>query len=85
MACYQVSVQEDQENKRATEANQDIDPEFKPKQIAGFEAALEEASRQMFASAFNAANHFAVAATRPRPRSSLRSPRKIPLPNGSPI
>ena len=59
MGCYQASVAEDQANKRAMEANQDVDPEFKAKQIAGFDAAIEEDSKQMYASAFNAANHFA--------------------------
>lgn len=59
MSCYEQAVKENEENRDAIAKNPNLDPEFKKRQIEGFEAAIKEDSRQQFASAFNAANHFA--------------------------
>ena len=59
MGCYERSVLDDEANIRAMELNKDIDPAFKARQIANFQAALEQDRSQQYASAFNAANHFA--------------------------
>jgi hypothetical protein len=59
MTCYELNVKESEDGLRKIQANPDLDPEFRAKQIAGFEAALIEDRRQYHASAFNAANHYA--------------------------
>jgi tetratricopeptide (TPR) repeat protein len=59
MACYEASVKEDEEGLQAIQAREDIDPDFKARQVAGFEAALTEDRSQQFAAAFNAANRYA--------------------------
>ena len=41
------------------EANTQIDPEFKARQIEGFKAAITSDRSQYHAAAFNAANNFA--------------------------
>lgn len=61
MSCYEERVTEARLGLTTMKARADIDPEFKARQIAGFEAAIKEDSGQQFAAAFNAANHFARA------------------------
>ena len=48
---------------RTMQARTDLDPDFKARQIAGFEAALKEDRSQHHAAAFNAANQSRTAAT----------------------
>jgi len=58
MACYDARVQETEAELLALRANPNFDPDFKARQIAGFEAAIHEDRSQYHAAAFNAANHF---------------------------
>ncbi|HUL74451.1 MAG TPA: hypothetical protein VLT86_15190 [Vicinamibacterales bacterium] len=59
MGCYEASVKESENGLRAMQAREDVDPDFKARQIAGFEAAIKEDSSHQYAAAFNAANQYA--------------------------
>jgi tetratricopeptide (TPR) repeat protein len=61
MRCYDRRAREAEEGLAAMQANTDVDPAFKARQIAGFEAAIAEDRAQYHAAAFNAANHHARA------------------------
>jgi tetratricopeptide (TPR) repeat protein len=78
MNCYQRAVKENEVNRDAIANNDNLDPEFKKRQIAGFEAAIEEDSRQQFASAFNAANHFAAGGNRDKAKVLIEVAAKDP-------
>jgi tetratricopeptide (TPR) repeat protein len=78
MNCYERAVKENEENRDAIAKNPNLDEEFKKRQIAGFEAAIEEDRRQQFASAFNAANHFARGGNRDKARVLLEVAAKDP-------
>lgn len=56
MTCYEANIAESEAGLRQMEGRTDIDPAFKARQIAGFEAALKEDRSQYHAAAFNAAN-----------------------------
>lgn len=58
MACYEAQAVVAQEGLKRMEARENIDPDFKARQIAGFQAAIKEDMSQHYASAFNAANHY---------------------------
>lgn len=58
MGCYENRVAESEAGLARIRANPDLDPEFRKRQVAGFEAAIEEDRGQFHAAAFNAANHF---------------------------
>jgi hypothetical protein len=59
MNCYVAAVQESEGAILALEANPDIDPEFRTRQVANFRIQIETDRSQQYASAFNAANHYA--------------------------
>jgi tetratricopeptide (TPR) repeat protein len=59
MGCYERAALFAQDGLRKMQAAEHVDPDFKARQIAGFEAAIKEDTAQQFASAFNAANHYA--------------------------
>jgi tetratricopeptide (TPR) repeat protein len=61
MDCYEVSVKDDEQALKSMQARADIDPDFKARQITGFEAAITEDRSHQYAAAFNAANQFAHA------------------------
>jgi hypothetical protein len=58
-ACYEIKVAQSEAGLRVMEARTDLEPEFRARQIAGFQAAIKEDRSQYFAAAFNAANHHA--------------------------
>src|SRR5579864_4586726 len=57
--CYQGVVSVETTKLAQMRARTDLDPEFKASQITGLEAALAENRSQQYASAYNAANHYA--------------------------
>jgi tetratricopeptide (TPR) repeat protein len=57
--CYQTAVALDAAKLGEMRARTDLDPDFKASQLAGFEAALAEDRSQLYAAAYNAANHYA--------------------------
>ena len=59
MGCYERAALFSADALRKMQAAENVDPEFKARQIAGFEAAIKEDTSQQYASAFNAANHYA--------------------------
>jgi tetratricopeptide (TPR) repeat protein len=59
MSCYEARAFLAQEGLKKMEAREKIDPDFKARQIANFQAAIKEDMSQHYASAFNAANNFA--------------------------
>ena len=58
MGCYEAQAVVAQQGLRRMEARENVDPDFKARQIANFQAAIKEDTSQQYASAFNAANHF---------------------------
>jgi len=69
--CYELRVAQSEAGLTRIRANDDLDPEFRDRQIAGFEAAIVEDRSQYHAAAFNAANHFARAGEIEKARSRL--------------
>jgi hypothetical protein len=69
MGCYEANVKDSEAGLRAMENRTDVDPDFKARQIEGFEAAIKEDHSHQYAAAFNAANQYAhggdVAKARP--------------------
>ncbi|HUF48333.1 MAG TPA: hypothetical protein VMM93_10995 [Vicinamibacterales bacterium] len=61
MNCYRVRVAASETALAAVRAREDLDPDYRARQIVGFEAAIIEDRSQYHAAAFNAANHFARA------------------------
>ena len=59
LGCYTAAVAEDQYAIKTWEARDQVDPDFKARQIASFKAVLAEDQRQQYASAFNASNFYA--------------------------
>jgi len=58
MGCYEAQALLAQDGLKRMEARDNVDPEFKARQIANFQAAIKEDLSQHYASAFNAANHY---------------------------
>jgi hypothetical protein len=56
LGCYSSDVTADEQAIKSMEARDQIDPDFKARQLASFRATLEEDQRLQYASAFNAAN-----------------------------
>lgn len=71
MDCYGASVIGDENGLRAMQARTDVDPDFKTRQITGFEAAIAEDSSHEYAAAFNAANQCAHGGDIARAKSLL--------------
>lgn len=61
MACYQGRQEENEGFKRGIEVRENLDPEFKARQIANFEAVIQESVSQRHAAAYNAAHFHARA------------------------
>jgi hypothetical protein len=59
MGCYERAAYVARAGLQKMLAAENVDPEFKARQIAGFEAAIKEDTSQQYAAAFNAANHYA--------------------------
>ena len=78
MGCYERAALFAEEGLRKMQAMVDVDPEFKARQIAGFEAAIKEDRSQQYASAFNAANHYARGGDPAKARSLLETAAKDP-------
>jgi tetratricopeptide (TPR) repeat protein len=78
MTCYDARVQENEAHLFAIRANPNFDPDFKQRQIAGFEAAIKEDRSQYHAASFNAANNFVragdIARARPLVDIAARDP-----------
>ena len=55
MGCYQARQDENENFKREMAAKADLDPEFKARQLANFDAVIQESVSQRHAGAFNAA------------------------------
>ena len=69
--CYWADVTSGERGLREMRAKTDLDPEFKARQIASFEAALKEDRRQQYSAAFNAANEFAQGGDMEKARAHL--------------
>lgn len=78
MTCYERSAEFSEASLRAMEANTDVDPDFKASQIAGFQAAIQEDRAQQYASAFNAANHYARGGNAAKAKALLEVAAKDP-------
>lgn len=78
MGCYERRVLFSEQSLKEMQAREDLDAEFKARQIEGFEAAIKEDRSQHYASAFNAANLYAQAGkidkARPLLEVSARDP-----------
>jgi tetratricopeptide (TPR) repeat protein len=59
MGCYEANVKDDERRLQDVRARPDLEPDFKARQIAGFEKALKDDRGQQYAAAFNAANQSA--------------------------
>jgi tetratricopeptide (TPR) repeat protein len=68
MYCYERAALYAAEGLKKMQAAENVDPDFKARQIVGFEAAIKEDTAQQYASAFNAANHYARAGDRAKAR-----------------
>jgi len=71
MHCYETRVLMSEQSLKDMQAREGLDAEFKARQIAGFEAAIKEDRSQQYASAFNAANHYAQAGNLEKARPLL--------------
>jgi tetratricopeptide (TPR) repeat protein len=71
MLCYEGNVIIAEDGLKKVQAATNMDEAFKARQIAGFQAVIKEATSQQYASAFNAANHFARAAELAKARRLL--------------
>jgi hypothetical protein len=58
MNCYQASALDIERRMRVMAAREDLDPEWRTSQLAGFEIAIKEDRSQESASAYNAAVNF---------------------------
>jgi hypothetical protein len=58
MDCYRASALDTERRMRVIVAREDLDPEWRTTQLAGFESAIKEARSQESASAYNAAVNF---------------------------
>jgi tetratricopeptide (TPR) repeat protein len=59
LGCYTAAVAEDEFAIKTWEAREQVEPDFKARQIASFKAALAEDQRLQYSSAFNASNFYA--------------------------
>jgi hypothetical protein len=63
MGCYQDRQAENEGYKREIERRENIDAEFKARQLANFDAVIQESVSQRYAAAYNAAHFYARAGT----------------------
>lgn len=59
MGCYDRAAIFAEQGLAKMQTLKDVDPDFRARQIEGFLAAIQEDRAQQYASAFNAANHYA--------------------------
>jgi tetratricopeptide (TPR) repeat protein len=78
MLCYEANRIFAEDALKKMEQATNVDPDFKARQIAGFQAVIKEATAQQYASAFNAANQFARVAELARARRLLDIAAKDP-------
>ena len=78
MMCYEANKVLAENALKKMEQATNVDPDFKARQIAGFQAVIKEATAQQYASAFNAANQFARVAELARARRLLDIAAKDP-------
>jgi tetratricopeptide (TPR) repeat protein len=78
MGCYEQAAIFAAAELKTMQNNPDVDPAFKARQVAGFEAAIKEDTSQQYASAFNAANHHARAGNPTKARALLEIAAKDP-------
>jgi len=78
MGCYERAILESEEAIVALEANVDIDPTFKTRQIENFRAQIDSDRSQHYAAAFNAAQHFARGGQVPKARGLIEIAAKDP-------
>ena len=78
MQCSETRVLFSEQSLKEMQAREGLDPEFKARQIAGFEAAIKEDRSQQYASAFNAASHYAQAGNLEKARPLLDLASKDP-------
>ena len=68
MRCYEGSILLSEQSIAALEANPDLDPIFRMRQISNFRAQIDSDRSQQYAAAFNAANHYARGGQIPKAR-----------------
>lgn len=68
MRCYERSIAQSELSIAELEANADLDPIFRMRQVANFRAQIDSDRSQQYASAFNAANHYARGGQIPKAR-----------------
>ena len=78
MSCYERAALFAAAELKRMQETPDLDPEFRARQVAGFEAAVKEDAAQQYASAFNAANHYARAGNPARAKALLEIAAKDP-------
>ena len=78
MGCYQQRQDENEEFRRTMSANPDIDAEFKARQLANFDAVIQESAGQRHAAAYNAAHFYARAGNVDKARPLLEIAAKDP-------
>jgi hypothetical protein len=61
MGCYEARQDENEGFKRGIEARENLDAEFKARQLANFDAVIQESVSQRYAAAYNAAHFHARA------------------------
>ena len=71
MTCYEANVKDSEAGLAAMENRTDVDPDFKTRQIEGFQAAIKEDHSHQYAAAFNAANQYAHGGDVPKARTLL--------------
>ena len=79
MNCYERAALFARDGLKKMQAAENVDPDFKARQIEGFEAAIKEDTAQQFASAFNAANHYARGGNVAKARTLLDVAAKDPV------
>ncbi len=66
MACYEIRQLEAESARAALEARDNVDPDFKARQVAALAASIKDSAGQRASSAFNAASFYAQAGNRER-------------------
>ncbi len=78
MHCYETRVLVTEQSLKEMQGRESLDPEFKARQIQGFEAALKEDRSQQYAAAFNAANQYAQSGSLDKAKTLLEVAAKDP-------
>ena len=71
MVCYERSITQSEQAIAALEANPDLDPIFRMRQISNFRAQIDSDRSQQYAAAFNAANHYVRGGQVPKARGLI--------------